>query len=115
MLGNTLTLPLAGGNVVLTKNNQDNYSSEYGLRTPTLVWKALIRHSKVSANGYDRHNVEVTRITLKAGDVEEYYSKFYFVLEHKPGDTAVDVADAVADLAIATSNSFLNSLVQWES
>jgi hypothetical protein len=119
MLGNTLTLPLSGGNVVLTKVNQDAYSGEYALRTSTLVWRAFVRHSVVKANGakpaYDRHNFEVMKTTLAAGDVPEYYQKFYFVLELKPGDTSIELADGIADLMIATSNAFMTSLVQWES
>jgi hypothetical protein len=37
------------------------------------------------------------------------------VIETKPGDTATNLADAVADLMIATSNAFLVSLNGWES
>jgi thioredoxin reductase len=50
-----------------------------------------------------------------AGDVAEYERKFYFVLELKPGDTSVALADAMADKVIASSNALLVALVGWES
>jgi hypothetical protein len=118
MLGNTLVLPISGGDITLVKINQDAYSSEYALRTSTIVWTAKIRHTKVkTASGlmYDRHNFEVVKTTLATDTVPEFYQKFFFVDERKPGDTVVTLADGVADLMILTSNAFLNSLVQWES
>lgn len=117
MLGNTLTLPVTGGDVVLVRKQESGGTSEYGLITSTLIWTARVRHSIVkTANGdYHRHNFEVVKTTLQAGDVPEYYQKFYFVLENKPGDVTVTMPDAVCDLAIASSNAFLASLVQNEA
>lgn len=119
MLGNTLVLPMTGGDVTCVKINQDNYSSEYLFRNSTSQVRCRIRHSttKATANrpAYDRHNFEVLQTVFAAGDVAEYERKFYFVIEHKPGDTSVVVADSVADLAIASSNAFLVSLMGWES
>lgn len=119
MLGNTLVLPQAGGDITLVKINQDQYSSEYLFRNTTTQYRAKIRHTTVSAKGaspaYDRHNFEVVQTVFQAGDVPEYYRKYYFVLELLPGDTSVVLADAVADLSIASSNAFLASLVGWES
>lgn len=50
-----------------------------------------------------------------AGDVPQYDRKVYFVLECKPGDSAIDVADGLFDLAIATSDALLTQLEAWES
>nr|URG16505.1 MAG: coat protein [Leviviridae sp.] len=117
MLANTITLPVTGGDVVLTKKNESGGTSEYGLITSTLIWTLRVRHStvKVGNEVYHRHNLEVVKTTLQAGDVPEYYQKFYFVLENKPGDVTVTMPDAVCDLAIASSNALLNSLVQNEA
>jgi hypothetical protein len=117
MLANTLTLPVTGGDVILTKKNESGGTSEYGLITSTIIWTARVRHStvKTSYGEYHRHNFEVVKTTLLAGDVPEYYQKFYFVLENKPGDVSVTMPDAVCDLAIATSDAFLSQLVQNES
>lgn len=120
MLGNTLTLPLSGGNEVLVKINQDGYSSEYFKRSSTEEFRAKIRHTTVNpTNGrdvaYDRHNFEVVWTTFATSTVPQYDRKFYFVLELKPGDTGIELADGVADLMIATSNAFMASLEAWES
>jgi len=120
MLADSLVLPQAGGNITLKKINQDGYSSEYLFRDSTSQYTAKIRHSKTSSTPkrpavYDRHNVEFVQTIFAAGDVAEYERKFYFVIEHKPGDTSVALADAAADLAIATSNAFLVSILGWES
>lgn len=119
MLGNTLVLPQVGGDITLVKINQDGYSSEYLFRDTNGQYRAKIRHTTTKATAtrpaYDRHNVEVVQTVFAAGGVAEYERKFYFVLEVKPGDTSVALADAVADLAILTSNAFLKSLLAWES
>jgi len=119
MLGNTLVLPQAGGDITLIKINQDGYSSEYLFRNTTVQYRAKIRHTTIPAKGtapaYDRHNFEVVKTTFEAGGVAEFYEKFYFVLENKLGTTSVALSDAVADLAIASSNAFLTSLMSWES
>jgi hypothetical protein len=119
MLGNTLTLPVTGGDIVMTKVNQDQYSSEYRFRNGTHQYVAKIRHTTVKANGSvaakERHNFEVVQTVFAAGAVPEFERKFYFVMEHIPSDTSVANADAVADLVIASSNAFMVSLVNWES
>lgn len=119
MLGNTLVLPQVGGDITLIKINQDGYSSEYLFRNATTQYRARIRHTKTSANStrpsYDRHNFEVVQTVFAAGAVAEYERKFYYVLELLPGDTSVALADAACDLAIASVNAFLTSLVGWES
>lgn len=119
MLGNTLVLPQVGGNITLTKINQDGYSSEYLFRNSTSQYRARIRHTKTTATAtrpsYDRHNFEVVQTIFAAGDVAEYERKFYFVLEHLPNDTSIALADAAANLAIASSDAFLVSLLGWES
>jgi len=120
MLGSTLVLPQAGGDITLVKINQDGYSGEYLFRNATDEYRAKIRHSKAKPAPYplveyDRHNFEVVRKTFAAGAVAEFTRKFYFVLEQLPSDTSLALPDAVADLAILSSNAFLVSLLGWES
>jgi len=118
MLGNTLVIN-DGSSRTLVKINQDGYSSEYYLRTPTTIYRCFIRHSRTKATAtapsYDRHNVEFVKTTLAVGANPETYQRFYFVDERLPGDTDVTLGDAVADLAIATSNSFLNDIAGWQN
>jgi hypothetical protein len=119
MLANPLVLPQTGGNISVTKIRYDDYSSEYLYRTSTSRYVAKIRHSKVNKGvdkvEYDRHNFEVVQTIFAAGAVAEYERKFYFVYDNLPSDTSVDLADAIADLMIASSNAFLVSLQNWES
>jgi len=119
MLGNTFVLPQVGGDITCVLVNQDVYSSEYRFTNSTDRYTVKVRHSTVKATGvypqYDRHNVEVVRTTFQVGDVGEYYQKFFFVLEVKPGTTSVVLADAVADKIILSSNALVSALLQWES
>jgi len=119
MLGNTLVLPQVGGDITLVKINQDAYSSEYMFKNSTSQYNAKIRHTKTSPKvgevALDRHNFEVVQTVFAAGEVAEYKRKFYFVWEVKASETSKDLADAVADLMIVTSNAFLTSLLGWES
>jgi len=120
MLGNTIVLPQAGGDITLKLVNQDAYSSEYLFRDGTSQYRVRIRHTKTSPTtarpaSYDRHNFEAVQTIFAAGDVAEYERKFYFVLEHKPADTSVALADVVCDKAILTSNALLVALLGWES
>lgn len=118
MLGNTLVIN-DGASRTLVKINQDGYSSEYYLRTATHIYRAFIRHSRTKATAnvpsYDRHNVEFVKTTLATGTDPEFYEKFYFVDERLASDTDVSLADAVCDLAIASSNSFLNDITGWQN
>jgi len=120
MFANTITLPLPSGNVVLTRINQDGYSSEYSFRNATDGYSLKIRHTSVSPNAsrsesYDRHNVEFVHTKFAAAGVAQYDRKVYFVTEHKPGDGASDEADGLFDYAVATSDAFLKALEGWES
>lgn len=119
MLGDTLVLPLSGGNVTVTKINQDGYSSEYLYTTTTYEYRVRVRHTKTGKNAdglsYDRHNFEATKTTFAAGSVPESHLKYYFVLECLPGNTSVELADGICDLMIATSNAVLTKLLGWES
>lgn len=119
MLGNTLTLPQIGGDIVLTKINQDGYASEYLFRDTTVEYRAKIRHTAVPARGSvtakDRHNFEVVKKTYGVAPAPDVEQKFYFVMEAPASVTSVALADAVADLMILTSNAFLVSLTKWES
>lgn len=116
MIGNTITIN-NGASKVLTLINQDGYSSEYLLKDTASEFRLKIRHSSTKA-GQDRHNVElVETVYAVEGTSPERIRKFYFVIENDPDDLAGPVAnaDAVADLAIATANAFLNQLMGWQS
>jgi hypothetical protein len=62
--GATITVTVNAVAKVLNRINQDNYGSEYYLRSSTDEYRMKIRHSKENplADGrqFDRHNVELT-------------------------------------------------------
>lgn len=119
MLGNTLTLPVTGGDIVMIKVNQDKYSSEYMFRNTVHEYRARIRHTKTTAtNGqvsYDRHNFEVVQTVFATSTVPEFHRKFYYVIEQLPSDTSKEPSEACCDFSVATSSAFLVSLLGWES
>jgi hypothetical protein len=119
MLGDTLTLPLSSGNVVVTKINQDGYSSEYVKFSATSEYRVRVRHTKTGKSptraSYDRHSFDVTHTTYADGETPESHIKFYFVIECLPGNDSIVLADGVCDLAIASSGAVLTKLLGWES
>jgi hypothetical protein len=119
--GSTLVLPQSGGDITLTKINQDGYSSEYYFRDATVSYRCKVRHSSVNRGTklapqlYDRHNVEVVKTTFGVGGAPDTFVKAYFVMEQLPADTNVILADALFDWAIATSDANLTALLGWQS
>lgn len=119
MFGNTFVLPHSGGDITMVKINQDGYSAEYLFKDGTSQHVAKIRHSRTKVTtarpSYDRHNVEIVETVWATAEVAEYTRKVYFVIEQLPTDLDVEIMDAIADWAIATTNSNLDSLMGWES
>jgi hypothetical protein len=117
MLGNTLTLTIDGGSVILTKINQDSYASEYLYRDSEEEFTARIRHTKVSKGGvsYDRHNFELRHKVFETTTAAEINRLTYFVVEQLANDMSIILPMGVFSFAVATSGSFLTSLTKWES
>jgi len=118
MLSNTIVFN-DGTSRTLAKINQDAYSSEYMFRDSTLQYVLKIRHSKTKATAtvpsYDRHNVEVVKTVFAAGGSPEVKTKYYFVMEQEGNNTNVALADAICDLCIASTNSFLVDILGWQN
>jgi hypothetical protein len=69
--GATITVTVNAVAKVLNRINQDNYGSEFYLRSSTEEYRLKIRHSKeaVQADGrwFDRHNIELTHTVFAVG------------------------------------------------
>lgn len=118
MLGDTVTIVYDGGNVVLTKINQDNYQSEYYFRDSEHLFRMRVRHSQSTPKGgvtKDRHNVEITRTVFALGEVDEYDEKVYLVVECIPAQANILLGAALAAWLTVTSNANLIKVVNWES
>jgi hypothetical protein len=119
MLGSTLVLPLASGNVTLNRVRDDGYSSEYFVRGTGCEYRVFVRHNKTNATAlkpaYDRHNFEIVKTVYADGDVPQYEDKAYFVIQKKANDVDVELADAMGDMLIASSNALVTELLGWQS
>jgi len=121
MFPNTLTVSINGADVVLTKILEQNYSGEYFAKISTSGEVRLrIRHSKTKATAtkmaMDRHNVEIISSSYATALTDAYDIKSYFVIEGPPRYMNSTVnAHGLFALAIASSDAFLNQLLNWES
>ncbi len=82
--GATLTVTVNAVAKVLNRINQDNYGSEYYLRSTTDEYTVKIRHSKeakvAGKTQNDRHNVAIThRVFAVAGVSPEVVREAYIV------------------------------------
>ena len=122
MLGNTLTINDGASRVLVKVNGSEPYSSEYCLKDPAglFMYRAQIRHTTTKATpvktAKDRHNFEIVKTVFAVPGVSpEVVTKFYFVMEQESNNSNVALADSVADLMIASTNSFLLDLLQYQS
>jgi len=118
--GSTLTLTVNAVAKVLNRINQDNYGSEYYLRSSTDEYRCKIRHSKEAPQSdgtvLDRHNVEVTHTVFATPTTKKIVRQFYIV-GRVPSD---DDLTALGYLFAAAGTYFSNSTVQtdlltWQS
>lgn len=81
--GSTLTLTVNSVAKVLNRINQDNFGSEYYLRSSTDSYRVKIRHSseakQADGRSFDRHNVEVTHTVFATSTTPEIVRQFYIV------------------------------------
>lgn len=119
MLGDTLVLPHADGNITLNKINQDGYSSEYLWRDSGSQVVARVRHTKVKATptrqAMDRHNVEIVQTIFATDETAAYDKKVYVVFENLASDSDVKFVDALCDWLIASANAKVVALMGWQS
>lgn len=121
MLGDTLTLPAPGGNIVCTKINQDGYSSEYLKVGASSKTRVRVRHTvtgaKNGAPAYDRHNIEVVTSFYEGATGGARDVKVYMVMEGLPSDetTLTDILDGLCDFLVADADAVVAKLVGWES
>jgi hypothetical protein len=81
--GTTATLTINSVAKVLNRINQDNYGSEYFLRTSTDEYRMKVRHLKEAPQKdgriFDRHNIEVTHTVYATSTTPQIITQFYLV------------------------------------
>lgn len=118
--GSTLTLTVNSVAKVLNRINQDNYGSEYYLRSATEEYRVKIRHSKESANKDgkvpDRHNVEVTHTIFATSTVPAIVRQAYLVVRIFGDDDLTAAGYLLAAAAAYFGNSTVQGdLLTWQS
>lgn len=119
--GATLTVTVNSVAKVLNRINQDNYGSEYLLRSSSDEYRVKIRHSKESPNAktgiaFDRHNVEITHTVFAAGDNPEIVRQAYVVIRNNYADSVTDVGYLVAGFVdYLDSSTVQGDLLTWQS
>lgn len=118
--GSTLTLTINAVAKVLNKINQDNYGSEYYLRSATDEYRVRIRHSKEAplpdGRRFDRHNIEVTWTVYATPTTAEIVRQCYSITRVLSND---DLTSAQYLMKGATSymdgNTVQADLLTWQS
>jgi hypothetical protein len=123
MFADPTTITVDGNARALVKINQDQYSSEYLLRSTTDEYRLRIRNNSFLDRKrnvmIDRHNVEFTQTIYPVAPATlSCVRKAYMVLENQQGDTLADPVKLAAGLfawLTASTNANLLKLTNYES
>jgi len=123
MFADPTTVTINGGAKALVRINQDQYSSEYLLRSATDEYRLRIRNTsyfhKDRKVTIDRHNVELAHTVFPvAPATTSFIRRVYTVIENQQGDTLVDPTYVAAGLyawLTASTNANITKLMNLES
>jgi hypothetical protein len=118
--GSTATITINAVAKVLNRINQDNYGSEYYLRSTLEDYRMKIRHSKEApqADGrqFDRHNVEVTHTVFATSTVAEIKRVTSFTIRVLGTDDLTAAGYLVAGVVdYVDSSTVQGDLLTWQS
>ncbi len=98
--GTTATITVNAVAKVLNRINQDNYGSEYFLRTTTESYRMKIRHSKMSPEKSgivrDQHNIEVTHTVFGIAGAADTVRQSYIVTRLAENDDVTQAGYVLA-------------------
>lgn len=120
MFSDTITITINSVAKVLSKINQDGYSSEYLLRETTGSFRLKLRNTsytdKTRGVKVDRHNIElVETLYAVAPSTIDTVRKYYSVLENDTIDNNVDVGKFAAGITAFQTEGNFTKLMNWES
>ena len=122
MFSDTLTFTINSVAKVLTRINQDKYSSEYFLRETTGEFRVRIRNTSYVDKSrsvpvtVDRHNVELSQTIYPVSpSLLSTVRKAYAVVENDRGDTIVDPVKVWAGTLAFLTEANLTKLANFES
>lgn len=119
MLGDTITITYNTVAKVLSKINQDSYSSEYYLREATGEFRLRFRHQYESAksgmNPVERHNLELSYTVFGATpELDRTYIQSATFRFMKGSDAVVERNVGLASVGWQNSAN-IDKLLGWES
>jgi hypothetical protein len=118
MIGDTVSVTFNGVAKTLRKINQDNYSSEYQLRTSTEEFVLRIRHQKESLVAgkpqFERHHVDLTRVEFDAVNGDRTFQS-YTVIRLQRGNDPVNARHLTLALNGFEVAATLDQIIGWES
>jgi len=121
MFADTITITINAVAKVMTRINQDGYSSEYFLRETDGEFRLRLRNTKYSDKSrsgvqVDRHNVELTHMLYAvAPATQPIIRKAYSVFENDRGDGLIPVAKFAAGTFAFNTEANITKLLNWES
>jgi hypothetical protein len=123
MFADPQTLTVNSVAKALVRINQDQYSSEYLLRSSTDEFRLKIRNTSYTDKArkviIDRHNVEFVHTVFPVSPATiSTIRKTYVVIENQQSDTLTDptyVASALLVWLTASTNANITKLMNFES
>jgi hypothetical protein len=121
MFADTITITINSVAKVLTRVNQDGYSSEYLLRGASDEFRLKIRNSeyvdtKRGGKTIDRHNVEFTQTVFPVAPATvSTVRKSYAVFENERVDGLTEPLNFDLGFVAFFTNANITKLINWES
>lgn len=119
MLGDSITITHNAVARVLSKTNQDNYSSEYLLRTATEEFRLYVRHATETAKAgivpFERHNIEYVHTTFATLTLPEQQQRATFTVRCRRGDDPAAALLSSKGLIAWLTDVNVTKLIAWES
>lgn len=118
--GSTVTITINSVAKVLNRINQDNYGSEYFLRSTSEEYRMKVRHSKESAQKdgtvNDRHNVEITHTVYATPTTKQIVRQFYLVGRVPQDDDLTNAGYLFAGaIDYLDSSTVQSDVLTWQS
>ena len=119
MLGDTITITVNSVAKILSKINQDSYSSEYLLKETLHVWRLKVRHTndRVTSGSKrrDRHVITFTQTIYATATAPEVVRQSSVTIVGNYDDPSVDQQYDVSGLLAYLSAANIQKLIAWES
>lgn len=123
MFADPLTVTVNGAAKALVRINQDQYSSEYLLRSTTNEYRLRLKNQsyldKKRGVMIDRHTIDLTETVFPVAPATlSTVRKTYTVIENQQGDTLTDptnIASALFAYLTSSSNAAITKLMNFES